>query len=591
MKLINEALETFKRMIDENGDAVIIDSYIPKDGTYRLIELTEDSYKIIKTIDIKNDKKNKTVIGSEDEYYKYICQLDYYSKLIDMNKPIDPNKIIHTNNYMSLAVKKENLLNKVSDEVYKSYYEILKNPLKKYGKKPKTKQIYISEEEVIGIPQSDLINKIESIVLLKNIWSDIDLTGKDYLKIFFIFNDKQKTLDLYKKESNRYIIPNIYNNNDFNIVDKNQIIGFPNNNIGLNSKKPYLENKTRKISTPYLVNQKDILLHAKLFDYLMTVVSNGNYHVYIDDGKIEYYDNKSKPKYFSSAYYMRLRKGKNEAEIQYAESVPEYKPELDKKFKLKNYMCVDENKSYIEYGKYLSELWELKYLIDKVFFEGKLENNIDTDPKDISFLNSYIKKYFLEARNSLSAWFYTGSKNNAVNVLEDVTLKIIKTSISKNFILSAKEQFNLRWSLIEYFYPDRRIGESMNKIVEDLREHINAPKEKNWDFNSDKEYSFAVGQAVYYLLSLSKGNSKSESIINPFLNASKDEVIKRLIRQMYKKYNYLIEANNGSRSDKLLSHIMLYKPEKIYKEELMAGFVSNSLIYEKALKENESEEK
>ena len=186
--MINEALETFKRMIDENGDAVIIDSYIPKDGTYRLIELTEDSYKIIKTIDIKNDKKNKTVIGSEDEYYKYICQLDYYSKLIDMNKPIDPNKIIHTNNYMSLAVKKENLLNKVSDEVYKSYYEILKNPLKKYGKKPKTKQIYISEEEVIGIPQSDLINKIESIVLLKNIWSDIDLTGKDYLKIFFIFS-------------------------------------------------------------------------------------------------------------------------------------------------------------------------------------------------------------------------------------------------------------------------------------------------------------------------------------------------------------------------------------------------------------------
>ena len=129
----------------------------------------------------------------------------------------------------------------------------------------------------------------------------------------------------------------------------------------------------------------------------------------------------------------------------------------------------------------------------------------------------------------------------------------------------------------------------MNKIVEDLREHINAPKEKNWDFNSDKEYSFAVGQAVYYLFSLSKGNSKSESIINPFLNASKDEVIKRLIMQMYKKYNYLIEASNGSRSDKLLSHIMLYEPEKIYKEELMAGFVSNSLIYEKGSKE-ESEE-
>lgn len=588
--MIKEALEVFKHMFDENGEALIIDSYIPKDGTYRIIELTDDNYKILKTLEIKNDKKNNTIIGSEDEDYKFICELDYYSKLIEMNKPIDSKKIIHTNNYLSLAIKKENLLDGINSEIYKGYYEILKNPLQKYSKKNKTKNLYVDMENNIGKPNINLIDKIENIVLNNNLYSDVDLTKKNYLKIFFVFSDKNKTIELYKNESIRYLLPNIYNNNDFNMVIENEILGFPNNNIGLNSKKPYLENKTRKVTIPYLINQEDVLMQAKLFDYLMTKASKGEYHIYITDNSINSYDNKKEPEINLGAYYLRIKKGKNEVEIQYAEAIPEYKSELDKKFKLMNYMCVDENKSYFEYGKNLSRLWNIKYLIDKVFFEGKLENNIYTEPKELSFSNSYIKKYFLQSRDTLSTWFYTGNKTNLDNFIEKITLKLIETSLlSKNKFENAKEQFNLRWSLIEYFYPNRKIGEKMNKVVEDLREHINMPKETEWNFNSDEEYSFAVGQVVYYLLSLSKSNVKSHSVLNPFLNATKDEIIKKHIFNMYKKYNYILEVNKGFRFDKILSRIMMYNPKKLYKEQIMAGFVYNSLIYEKGFKENNSE--
>ena len=46
-----------------------------------------------------------------------------------------------------------------------------------------------------------------------------------------------------------------------------------------------------------------------------------------------------------------------------------------------------------------------------------------------------------------------------------------------------------------------------------------------------------------YFISLSKASKKTQSLINPVLNARNDVVIKeKLLLQLYKKYNYAIEA-------------------------------------------------
>lgn len=107
--MLQEALEIFNKMLLEN-DRIVIDAYNLKDGTYRLIEMKDDEWKIKKTVDIFYDKKKKEIVGENDEDYFLIKQLDYYSKLLEMNKPIDPKKVIHTNNYLSIAVKKESIV-------------------------------------------------------------------------------------------------------------------------------------------------------------------------------------------------------------------------------------------------------------------------------------------------------------------------------------------------------------------------------------------------------------------------------------------------------------------------------------------------
>ncbi|MCS4483504.1 hypothetical protein JQ038_17155 [Clostridium botulinum] len=55
--------------------------------------------------------------------------------------------------------------------------------------------------------------------------------------------------------------------------------------MGLNSKKPYLENKSRKTKVPYLTSLEEVLLQKKFFDYLLNQVSIGKTNIYIDNEK------------------------------------------------------------------------------------------------------------------------------------------------------------------------------------------------------------------------------------------------------------------------------------------------------------------
>ena len=124
-KMLKEPMEAFEQMLQKKGDRLITDVHIPKEGTYRIIEMSDSEWKVRTTVDISFDKKTGQIVGQNCSDYRLIQELDYLSKLLEMNKPIDPKKVIHSNNYLSLAVKKESiisgniysLLEKISDRL------------------------------------------------------------------------------------------------------------------------------------------------------------------------------------------------------------------------------------------------------------------------------------------------------------------------------------------------------------------------------------------------------------------------------------------------------------------------------------------
>lgn len=582
--MLKECLEVFKSDLKENRQQ-IIDAYVPADGTYVIVSPKGDSFEIKDYFDIKYDKKEKELIGKTNINFYDVCNYDYNSKLIDMNKPIDGKKIIHSNNYLSFFIKKESLENrKLTNEIINNYYSILENPIKKYEKNKKAVELYKSIEKDIGKVDLELIEKIK-IWIKNNIFNlDIEIKGKDYLKIFFEYPCKK-----YINEGKRYLIPNIYNNNDCNIEFDGDIYGLPNNNMGLNSKKPYLENKTRKNTSPYLIDAEEVQLQKEFFDYLMNEVSRGKVNAFIDLDKkiIDVKENGKVPENDFNGLFLRLKKGK-EVEIHDFDTITSYKSILKKELIMKNILELNLesklNQKYLECYHSFKKKEDVQKILDEVFFSSYLINNYFTDAGDISIKDNVVKNNLLIARNSIFNWIYKGIQKGSCNgisaVLDKVSLNLIKGAINNGYIARAGHQFNLRWSLREYFQGGIGMADIIHDLKSTLRVKINEKDTSKID--DDKEYYFAIGQLINYLLSKSKGKKRPHSLANQFINSKNNDDLKVKLRKLYVKYSYNPDVNS-KRFNNLYAMIVGYLPEgKVDTDLVIAGYLNSSLIYEKS---------
>ena len=363
-----ESDETYTEL--ERRTKLLVDNYIPKDGTYVLINMDND-FQCASPVEIKLDKKSGELQGKNHECYNYIRYLDYNSKLIEMNKPIDSKKIIHSNQMFSFWVKKESIVEKkLTTDVVDGYYNILHAPEIKYTK-PEARKLYKQAVAELGEPDRETLAKISTWIiewLKKPDILPVDLSGKDYLKLFFVYNDEKKTKELYEKENKRYIIPNLYNNNDYNVKTGSTILGMPSNNMGLNAKKPFLENKNRKTAAPYLIDMNRAILQSQFFDYLWGHACKGNLNVYIDfeNESIDAIPDKdARIPSVETGLYLRIKKGK-EVEILDSDVLIKSSPNLQKTFYFKNIInCFGDEKQYGEYNKTA----HLAAVIDEVFFD------------------------------------------------------------------------------------------------------------------------------------------------------------------------------------------------------------------------------
>ena len=595
--MFKECLDVFLEML-KHEDNLILKGYIPADGSYVIVK--NDG--TVKNADIKFDKKTRNLNCTDDTLLNDICFYDYHSKLISMNKPIDIKKVIHSNNYLAFAVKKESITTKLTEAIIDNYYDTLKNPLeKKYKKSKEASKIYQKFEEDHGVVNITLLEKCRSWIK-QHIFSidklvNVDLEKKEYLKIFFeVFEtneeDNKKNKELFIQEDNRYIYPNIYNNNYYNVEVDGKIQGIPDNNMGMNAKKPFLSIKTRKNPASYLLDGDTALLQKQFFEYLMNFATNGKNNIYVDiiNNKIEAYSDKEEREKFSgieAGYYLRIQKGK-ELEIQVQDSIVNYQDKLLLNFNYQDFFKMNIEK-YPEYTKNIgiyTKRTDVGRLINNIFFSKYLLTNYFTDANDISVKDSVLKRIIIMYRNVIFDWIYKGIDNNFEVVEKQFVLELIKNTLINDYNLRAMTQLNLHWSFEDYFANlEKRGGEKMADIATKIRMSVKEKvmsKDKAVIVNNNEEYYYAIGQLMAYFISLSKASKKAQSLINPVLNAQNDTVIKTRLLQLYKKYNYNILTKN-SRVKNLYAMILGYKPEgKVNQEMILYGYMDNNVIYTKS---------
>ena len=603
--MFKECLDVFSEML-KHEDNLILKSYVPADGSYVIVK--KDG--TVKNVDIKLDKKTRDLNCTDDTLLSDICFYDYHSKLISMNKPMDSKKVIHSNNYLSFAVKKDSITTKLTEAIIDNYYDTLKNPLeKKYKKSKEASKIYQNFEEEYSAVDVELLERCRSWIK-QHIFSidkliNVDLGKKEYLKIFFeVFEaseeDNKKNRELFIQEDNRYIFPNIYNNNDYNVEVEGKIQGIPDNNLGMNAKKPFLSIKTRKNPASYLLDGDTALLQKQFFEYLMNFASNGKNNVYVDtvNNKIEAYDDKEERKKFAgieAGYYLRIQKGK-ELEIQVQDNLVNYQDKLFLNFNYQDFFNMNiEN--YPEYTKDIgihSKRTSVGRLINEIFFSKYLLTNYFTDASDISVKDSVLKRTIVMYRNVIFDWIYKGIDNNFEVAEKRFALDLIKNALINNYTLRAMTQLNLHWSFKDYFTElKQQGGEKMAEVATEIRESIKErvmSKEKVKMPINDREYYYAVGQLAAYFISLSKAGKKSQSMINPVINISDDRVLKERLIELYKKYNYAIDHYNV-RFKNLFAMILGYKPDtqtdrQTKDEMILFGYMDSNSIYTKKEENN-----
>jgi len=570
--VLKDCLEVFKNKYSKTGENLITDSYVLGEGSYVLVD---ENGKIIEILEV--DKKNHDKTG---RYYDF-AEMDYLSKLMDINKPIDSNKIIHSNNYLSFFVKKENVNKvKLTEAIIDNYYEMLKEPRIKYKNSKEKRKLYeLTEGKYGNVNYSSL--EIQKTWIKSNIFLLLDKVSKNmnYLKIFFECDIQQ-----YKKESEKYVIPNIYNYTHFNVEIENITYGLPNDNMGLNSKKPFLENRTRKNSLPYIISIDEVILQKKFFDYLFNNACNGKTNIYLGNGDIKCLSNEENLDDKFSGYFLKTRKGK-EVEIYDFDAIVGFNNIL-------TVIPIDytrfKGSLNDDYGE-IKEIKKLRMLINNIYFNKLLCNNYFTDPKDIKLNDFVFKGNLIKSRGAFFNWFYKGDTTIIKQIFNKLSMDIIKNTICNEYMVKAKEQFNLRCGILDYFIGGEKMGDILNEIASSLRGKINSKQTDK--IESDNEYYFSVGQISSYLLSLNKSSRKMHSLINPLLNCKTDENLKLQLGMLFKRYNYGIKKEN-KRFNNFNAMVLGYQAEgQVNDNILVAGYLYSNLIYESNKEEKNGDEK
>ncbi len=555
--MIYDLLEVFKKEYNQKGDKLILDNYELKEGIY--IKVKSDGE--IEPYIVK--RKNREVIFSDIEgglnyrAYEWFKERDYYSEWLNANKTFYDKKL-HNINYLSLFAKIESFISEDSkkllkEDAIKEQYKNLCNYQK--FKKPKEKEILETFKEQLEDRKrrKDIILRYRWI--RDNIDSIIELAKeqeiKNYIKIFF-----DEPIDIYKKESEIYYAIKIFNDIKFGKKIDNDIYGLSDSNMGLNSKKPFLEHKSRKLTTPFMILKDEALLSKKFFDWLKT-------QKYMDKTPL------------SNEFFINRDLREKDLIIDF-----DYLPIKIDKFQnpitIKNHLMLKKGKVLIE-DETIEYLSHLEDKVDEILYNRQLKNNYYGEV--FKKLDNHFASFIYSTRDAMSGYFKKYDDRAFYQVIEKYATHFAIEHLAKSRFLQAGLCLNLKFSLLE------KKGEESMDIKKMQESMVDKLLDGNYQELESEEFFYISGQVARYLINQSQAHQKNGDMLEPYLRANSSNKLKKVIEAEYFKYKHsisigFIKFNNA------MSLIMAYQDDKKLSlsknmDSFLVGVLSDNIFYMK----------
>ncbi|NMB08631.1 MAG: hypothetical protein GX981_09640 [Tissierellia bacterium] len=578
--MIPELLHLFKQ---HNSTQLVADIYKPGPGLYLQIHLEQGDQ--INTLFIDKDT-------TKGDLYHWFAQAEYSSKLLTMNKAQDPKKKIHSNNYLSIFAKNDILplpgkpdydqLKVNWIESIKRFFQVFLNPkkesiLKTYQLPP------IDEDQVLKNQQYllDHWDQIEKLI------AEYNLPQNTYVKIFFV-----APLEVYYQEYQRYVLPKIFNKNDYNIQMNEEIFGLSNYNMGLNTKKPYLESLTTAFRVPFRTSLDDALVLKDIFEWLSNQRNEEDKNINTVYLPLNFQFQTSTNQ-LDKGMYIYFQRGKETIvkDFEFLSS----KPQENFEFEIYNYLNLKDEQDFtfidnrLVLEKEINQYWYNKQLIGSYYAENKELPKIKLGVVSKNLINLIII-----SRDAMLSFFRKGNEEPLKNIIQKIGLELIQEQIrltSGLYLWKAQKAYNLWLSFLSYYKKEGSgvMADKLQQLVQGLENKIDGIDMPYCE--CEEEFYFLAGQLTYYLLSQSVSHRKSHSLLEPFLRVKKGSMLKEKIIQVYETYGHAIHFNNKA-FKRLLSMVMGYDVKSnlnAYIDIFLAGVMCDNILYRK--KEQEEEKK
>ncbi len=558
--MIYDILDVFKKQYEEKGDKLILNNYLLKDGLY--VKIKGDGsleYFIFKNS--KNEKVKEYCFKDLDgniksTMYEWFKARDYYSGYLNSNKAFGDKKI-HNVNYLSLFAKLESFISsdpkkQLSSDTIKKQFEDLKT-FKKFKKKEEKEILMVFEDKINS--QERLYNIDTKYHLIKENLDNIIETAKsnnikNYIKIFF-----DEYIGKYKNESEFYYAIKIFNDIKYSKKIDKEILGLSNSNMGLNSKKQFLESKTKNNPVPFFITDKNALMLKRFFDWLKFQGYQDNYPL-------------------NENLFIKKHSKNDEAIIEDFDFISDKDERLPKSIYFKNYLIAKEGKRIIE-DNTIDLLWELEEKVDEIFYNNQLKNNYFNEvwkKLDNSFQNLiYI------TRAGMVNYFKKHDDRAFYQIIKKYGTDFILEHIRHDRMLRAKLSLNLKFSLLSHK------GEAIMDIKAMQENIIKRIEQSNYENLETDEFFYLSGQIAKYLMGQSEAHEKKGDLLEPFLRSNNAQKIKKGIEFTYFKYKHKISLNYV-KFNNALALIMAFEGDdklSINMDAFLIGALSNNIFFMK----------
>lgn len=405
----------------------------------------------------------------------------------------------------------------------------------------------------------------------------------NYVRLFFDYADpkKQQTVqNNVETDYQLYVLPKLFNKNDFNVIVNNQILGYPMFQNSLNDDKPFKKGLDRHTSAPVLAPLSDMNGQKEFYDWLQVKP----YFTPISLTEIQDQNN--------SGIHGQRFVLKNTDGIEDMDYIPFDKREVFA-LSIPNYLYVTFPSGKTPISKIVGKD-AFQSFYHQLFFNKKVgKNYLKEEPKQQGRdFTSNMVNHFYNMNHGMFDFFEKDYEETWKSCFTDPTRQLF-FELFKRPNTSYEtwiEGLYIFFSMREYF-GDERV-EKLRTFIDKLYQQ-KFPAFKNdpttYNIENEDEFFFLAGQLAMYLVSQSKALESKYDVLEPIFRCNKVdrltdqlkflfETYKHEIFLGHKKFNALFHSILAFSRDENMQHV---KIDGKNQDWLLAGIFGQNVLYMK----------